>query len=74
MAESRNVSERTKSARDIFEQSRGIASRLFSRSAQERVMDIADRYANNIRSYLGNNYNINTQVPRSVYMGRRNNR
>ena len=74
MAESRNVSERTKSARDIFEQSRGIASRLFSRSAQERVMDIADRYANNIRSYLGNNYNINTQVPRSVYTGRRNNR
>lgn len=74
MAESPRVSERTKSARQIFEQSRGVASRLFSRSAQERVMDIADRYANNIRAYLGNNYNINTQVPRSVYMGRRNNR
>ena len=74
MAESPRVSERTKSARQIFEQSRGVASRLFSRSAQERVMDIADRYANNIRAYLGNNYNINAQVPRSVYMGRRNNR
>lgn len=74
MAESSRVRERTKSARQIFEQSRGVASRLFSRSAQERVMDIADRYANNIRAYLGNNYNINTQVPRSVYMGRRNNR
>ena len=67
-------SERTKSARDIFNQSRSIAGRLFSRSAQERVMDTADRYANNIRSYLGGNYNIDTQVPRSVYMGRQNNR
>lgn len=74
MAESRRVTERTKSAREIFEQSRSIATRTFSRSGQERVMDIADRYVANIRSYLGNNYNINTRVPRSVYMGRRNNR
>lgn len=66
--------ERTKSARDIFNQSRSIASRLFSRSSQERVMDTADRYAANIRAYLGNNYNIDTQVPRSIYMGRQNNR
>ena len=66
--------ERTKSVRDIFNQSRSIAGRLFNRSAQERVMDTADRYAANIRAYLGNNYSIDTQVPRSVYMGRATNR
>lgn len=68
------ASERMQSAREIFNRARGIASRVFSRSRQEKVMDIADRYAANIKAYLGENYNINTQVPRSVYMGRRNNR
>ena len=72
MAEGKQV--RQKSVREIFEQARSIAPRLFSRSAQERVMDIADRYAANIRAYLGNNYNIDAQVPVSVYTGRRNNR
>lgn len=68
------VKERTKSVRDIFNQARSIAPRVFSRSAQERVMDVADRYAANIRSYLGDRYNIDEQVPVSVYTGRRNNR
>lgn len=74
MAEGSVVKEKTKSVRDIFNQARGIAPRVFSRSAQERLMDIADRYANNIRTYLGSSYNIDTQVPVSVYTGRRNNR
>ncbi len=67
-------SERTKSVREIFDQARSIRPRLYSRSAQDRVMAMADRYAENIRNYLGENYNINTRVPRSIYMGRRNNR
>ena len=74
MAEGRKVKERTKSVRQIFEQARSIAPRVFSRSAQERVMDVADRYAANIRAYLGDRYNIDAQVPVSVYTGRRNNR
>ena len=72
MAEGKQV--RQKSVREIFEQARSIAPRLFSRSAQERVMDIADRYAANIRAYLGNKYDIDNKVPVSVYTGRRNNR
>ena len=74
MAEGRKIIERTKSVRQIFDQARSMAPRVFSRSAQERLMDVADRYAANIRAYLGNNYNIDTQVPVSVYTGRRNNR
>ena len=70
----KGAQERTKSVRDIFNQARSIAPRVYSRSAQERLMDVADRYASNIRAYLGNNYNIDTQVPVSVYMGRANNR
>ena len=66
--------EKAQSVKQIFDRARSIAARVFSRSRQEQVMDIADRYAANIRAYLGNNYNINTKVPRSVYMGRRNNR
>lgn len=78
MAESRQVtsnSERTKSVRQIFEQNRSIAQRLGRNGAtKDRIAAIADRYAQNIRAYLGDNYNIDTQVPVSVYMGRRNNR
>ena len=78
MAESRKVtstSERTKSVRQIFEQNRSIAQRLGRNSAaQDRLATIADRYAANIRAYLGDNYNIDTQVPVSIYMCRRNNR
>ena len=74
MAEGGKVINRQKSVKEIFNQARSISTRLFSRSAQERVMDIADKYAANIKAYLGENYNINTKVPQSVYMGRKNNR
>ena len=74
MAEGGKIKERTKSVRDIFNQARSIAPRLFSRSAQDRVFDIADRYAAQIKSYLGDKYDIDKQVPVSVYMGRKNNR
>ena len=72
--EASKVKERTKSVRDIFNQARSIAPRVFNRTSQERVFNTADRYAANIRAYLGDNYDIDTQVPQSVYMGRRNNR
>lgn len=72
MAEPRK--ERAKSVRDIFNQARSIAPRLFNRTAQENVFNTADRYAANIREYLGDNYTMDTQVPRSVYMGLRTNR
>lgn len=74
MAEGAKVKERTKSVKDIFNQARSIAPRVFNRSAQERIFNTADRYAANIKAYLGDNYNINTQVPQSIYMGRKNNR
>ena len=74
MAEGRKIVGKPQSVKEIFDRARSISARVFSRSRQEAVMDIADRYASNIRAYLGDNYNINTKVPRSVYMGRRNNR
>lgn len=74
MAESGKIKGAPQSVREIFNRARSIATRVVSRSRSEKVMDIADRYAANIRAYLGNNYNIDTKVPRSVYMGRKNNR
>ena len=69
--------ETKKTVKQIFDQARSIAARLNYRGERaERVMAIADRYAKNAAEYLGNNYNINKEVPRSVYMGlrKKNNR
>ena len=72
MAEGKKV--RMKSVRDIFNQARSIAPRVFSRTGQEKIFDTADRYAAAIRDYLGDRYNIDKKVPTSVYMGRKTNR
>lgn len=72
MAEGKKV--RMKSVRDIFNQARSIAPRIYSRSGQEKVFDTADRYAQAIKDYLGDNYSMDKKVPTSVYMGRQNNR
>ena len=72
MAEGKKV--RMKSVRDIFNQARSIAPRIYSRTAQEKVFDTAARYADAIKAYLGDRYNIDRRVPVSVYMGRKNNR
>jgi len=68
---------RKKTARQLFDQVRSIGERANYRGARyEQAREIADRYAANIRSYLGENYSINTPVSRDVYMGlrKRNNR
>ena len=74
MAEGGKIIGKPQSVKQIFDRARGLATRVFSRSRQEQIMDIADRYAANIRAYLGDKYNINTEVPRNIYMGRKNNR
>ena len=72
MAEGKKL--RMKSVREIFNQARSLSSRVFGRTAKERIMDTADKYADNIRRYLGEKYSIDRKVPVDIYMGRNNNR